>query len=337
MKRIVLIVLTAVFVMEVVSASGATDRSQKSLKHFEFLPAVDYRFGETEYVLDAYGFDSLGRTIYVKSQLEFPLDGFSVGGALRYTVDPQNPMPWVIRVGVSTNLTEPKGIMRDRDWTNYWSDVYLPAVIEVSNTESDVTMNSVSLEAEVSKVIATNDKTEFRLFGGFRYQWFDQEVIGFKGYQYNPRGDTMVTFDVPGLRGIDYTVSFYIPNAGLGAAMSLGEKASIAAHGAYALVIAKDRDDHLLRKKLSTASVTGNGFIGGADVTIEMSRGRATPVYLTLSGEFVYLSASGTQTQMYYGDDPSYPGDETGESQPGIPHVIHSTQGRVGMEIGMRF
>jgi len=326
------------FVLALASGSlSAAGLTQRSSKQFEFAPGVKYSLGETEYILEAQGIDTAGNRIYVKSQLEFPLDGFMVGGTMRFTVDPLDPKPWFIEAGAFTNLTDPKGVMRDRDWSNSWQspsgvDVYLGSVMEVSNTESDAQMNSVLLNFRFGKAVAMTEKSEVDLFAGFRYHRIDQKIIGLKGFQYNTDGDSLFYFDLPGLRGIDYTINYYLPHAGIEGALALGENASMKAHGAYAIVLVNDRDDHLLRQKISTSSLTGNGFIGGGEITFAMSRGRKTPVYLTLSGEFAYYSASGTQTQEFYDNDPSTPPKISG-----IPYTIHSTQGRIGMDVAFRF
>ncbi len=281
--------LLAVLIIAAVSVSAQTAPIPVKSVQIEILPAVKYSLGKTDYELEGYAFDTLGNRLYIKSKLDFPLDGVVVGGALRLTLAPTEPLPWIVRVAAYTNVNDPGKKMTDKDWSNLWfdtlgQDVYLPRIIEVSSTESDAQMTSILLEGELSKGVSKAFSGEIRLFAGFRYHRVNQKLFGLKGFQYNVEGDSLRYFDAPGLHGLDYRITYSLPHAGLELNLPLGPKGSMALRGAYAIAMISDRDDHLLRKKLSTSDITGSGFIGGADLTVAMSRNNSRPNFVSLTG-----------------------------------------------------
>ena len=174
------------------------------------------------------------------------------------------------------------------------------------------------------------------LWGGFRYQKIEQNIIGYEGWQIDTDGARHTVSGIE--RGIYYRVTCKSPHLGLRSNVELGPHTDISAKAAFALVWASDFDDHLLRNKTATADITGHGFISGVSLRHQMPSTGTMQPFFELVGELVYLHASGGQTQSWYGDDPASPDDDdTGTSLSGIPHEINSQQVSIGLRVGLGF
>jgi len=335
-----LIVCAVVLVVGFVSETTAQPKFTSHL-------STDYNLGETEYILDVSGFDSLGQRLRIKSQLEYPLDVFMLGGGVSVVWDPQNPLPWDSKIGVSFNLNDPGGAMADRDWTNEWQGVRLNEFTEVSSTESSAEMNSVTAFAEFGKTVVANPGLQVRLFAGYRYQRIDQELYGLEGWQLSRVVGTdslrLLEFDIEDIKGLTYEVTFHMPHAGLEATLPFGGSVALSGKAAYAPVIASDKDEHLLRNFQTQADITGHGVIGGAVLRFFPEGPGSGKPFIALTGSFTYLTASGTKTQTWYGNEIGRDPDtgeeiivvEAGTRISGIPHDINSTQGQIGIELGV--
>jgi outer membrane protease len=317
--------------------------------HWTLKPSFQIGLGHTKYVLDITSRDSLGREIRTKSELVYPLDVFMPGLILDVTWNPYHPRPWDSRIGVWTNVTDPAGTMTDRDWSNYWRDIYLPDFREVSSTESDAEMHSVMLDVEIGKVIVAEPKLALRGFFGYRYHWIDQELFGITGWQLvRPVGSTSlqrIEFDIPDIRALTYTVRYHLPHAGLEILLPIGDSIRLSGRAAYTAVIVSDQDEHVLRNFRTNADLTGHGLMSGAEIRFFLPGIDPRRLFVSVSGEFVYLSASGTKTQYWYDDemgiDPNT-GEEVVRVPAGyritrIPHDISSVRGQIGAEIGIGF
>ncbi len=313
--------------------------------HFFFAPSVRYTFGETEYVMDIRQIDGELGVLKLKSQLEFPLDGVLAGGTVGLHIARNNRPLWRFELGLWTNANNPGGTMYDHDWANFYTGTYE----KFSYTESDVEMNSLLIDLRGAYAIHSRPTWDLSLTGGYRYQHIYQDVIGFAGWQLDPETFERNYFDFENLLGITYEINYHLPNVGLMLNADLGQRATLAVHGAGALAIASDEDDHVLRKKISTADMTGWGLLSGASLDYAPGGSAAPGFFISLSGGLDYFSASGDQTQYWYEDetiDVYNPETEQWEEEvvveagtrlTGIPHDITSLQFHTGLKVGFRF
>ena len=94
------------------------------------------------------------------------------------------------------------------------------------------------------------------------------------------------------------------------------------------LIYLQDRDDHVLRNKLSTAR--GFGFGGEGDVVFSYSWGENESYrpYVSLTAELKYIWANTDQTQEWYDS-------ETERRYTGITHIVESLQGDLSLSAGV--
>lgn len=325
MKRNLLI--TFAFVLSLVQ----TLLAQSKVK-FTVAPQLSQNFGLTEYIMDI----SLpyNEGIYVlKSQLEFPLDVVMAGAAVGLHSTRETLYTWSIEGSYFTNIDNPGGVMKDHDWE---TDTATWRVEKFSYTESRAEMKSTLITVEGYLRVLQRQRFGLDLWGGFRYQKIEQDIIGYDGWQIDTNG---VRHTVSGIeKGIYYKVTYKSPHLGLRSNIRLRHHTVISAKAAFALMWASDFDDHLLRNKTATADITGKGFISGVSISHQMPRTGKIQPFFELASEFVYLHASGNQTQRWYGDDPITPDDDdTGTILSGIPHEINSRQVSVGLRVGLGF
>mgnify|MGYP006312806161 FL=1 len=119
-------------------------------------------------------------------------------------------------------------------------------------------------------------------------------------------------------------------------------------------VYAYDRDDHILRKKLSTASGFGIGIAASLRGVFELdeaaagggaapgggtsARGENGPIpYVAMGSEYSYLYVPAEQTQEWYGDEQATAADDTGTVISGLSHVITSSQFVITLSAGLRY
>jgi len=325
MKRNLLI--TFAFVLSL----GQTLMAQSKVK-FTVTPQLSQNFGLTEYIMDI----SLpyNEGIYVlKSQLEFPLDVVMAGVTVGLHSTRDTLYAWSLEGGYFSNIDNPGGVMKDHDWE---TDTTTWRVEKFSYTESRAEMKSTLITVEGYLRVLQRQHFGLDLWGGFRYQKIEQDIIGYDGWQIDTNG---VRHTVSGIeKGIYYKVTYKSPHLGLRSNIRLRHHTVISAKAAFALVWASDFDDHLLRNKTATADITGKGFISGVSIRHQMPRTGKIQPFFELASEFAYHHASGIQTQSWYGDDPITPDvDDTGTILLGIPHEINSRQVSVGLRLGLGF
>ena len=302
---------------------------------------VQGSFGGAAYDLSA----PVDVTTDVLSRLEFPLDGFSaVLGARLAVLDEVRGVQgrealagraaWLFNVEASISVTPPAGSMRDYDWLKVQGYPQIP----FSYTESDVEGTTIGVEGQAAKRMGRAGGLSWYLAAGYFFQHIAQDVLGYTGWQYVWNGGAYDLYVIYGTeKALTYELTLHAPMVGGFGVLAVGPRLTLEASAFYLLVLASDRDDHVLRYKLSTASGTGNGLRASlaARYALGDPRGTAQP-YLALEAQFLTLKVSTTQRQEWYGDDPGTPGDDTGTVYTGIDHVITSTQLRLVLAAGVK-
>lgn len=315
-------------------------------------PTLGSSFGKTEYIMDIQQpatdengdviVDAAGQPVIwrLKSQLEFPLDVVMGGATLRVELASDPDLLW-FEGGIYTNLEDPGGDLKDSDWQG------LSGILDYtqfSYTESAARMDNLVLNLEGGLRLFNPGQASISALAGFRYHKIQQDVVGYDGWFRTFDEATMSYSDEiflqsgSGLVGY-YEVRYQQIQLGLVSSMQLQPNLTGRLKAAFSPVWFEDYDDHILRRKEAVADGDGWGFVGqaGLHYGFDSGGGPFTP-FLDISAEYAAVSASGLQTQSWYGDDPaSQDIDDTGLSISGIPHEVNLSQINLLVMIGLSF
>jgi hypothetical protein len=292
--------------------------------------------GDTRYLMEIPG--SPG----ISSELVFPLNSLLEGvtfQGVRSGGRHDGGHNWSLEASIAVNLLAPYGTMKDSDWDMYPG---YPKIIW-SYTESDPTMLWLAASAAWKPVVAAGSWGKLEAVLGYRLHYMSQKEYGINGWQYID-DDTDLDTD-PDLWVVDdprlaltYWVLWNVPTAGLAVTLKPGPRVAVALEAGLAIPYVADQDDHVLRYKLSTAH--GLGLGGYADLSARYSWGKAQSrvhPYLSLAAGLLALKANTSQTQRWYGDDPSFDGDETGLVIRGVDHQISLRELHAQLAFGITF
>ncbi len=334
MKRVAYLHIISFLLMLVAIPSELTAQTNRTGEgrgsQFTVEPYTRVVLGSTEYILQAPG---------VQSRLEFPLNSLVLGVSGEYAVLRRGREEWRFNLSAGTALSGPWGLLKDHDW--YVVEDVPP--IKFSYTESEAEMFFFEAEAGVEKRLFTAREAGF--FGSLEYafQYISQDALGYSGWQYvqdpSPPVDDDYVYAIgvmnSDLLALEYTVLYH--RLAVGGVVRWRPYPSFELDLSLLpqLMYVMDRDDHVLRNKLSTAA----GFGGGVEGKLSLSyRWPGTPEYqsyVSLSGGLLYLRALTEQTQEWYGDDPGIAGDQTGRRDTGITHIIQTLQGHLTLSAGV--
>lgn len=334
------------FILLLVFTISSSARGQLE---FSLSPSFSMLSGGTEYSLRASGifvdssFTEVKQTI--ASLLEFPL-GSKFGG-FNFKLNPKfDRTRWQVNLSVHTSLTNPSAKMIDTDW-----DEALPYYTETkfSFTESDAELSMLNFNLELTYRVFKIKKTAVSFLVGVHYQKITQNIIGFDGWQ--KRLDANKVWSAPIFfssdePALDYEIKFTQPQVGILTAIEFSPQFITSAKAAFAPVFYSDRDDHLLRHKLSTSSGDGNGFLGSLNATYHFKNNPDIKRYfIALNIDYFWANPQGKQKQVWYDDELRYNREEDiyevavpkGTVIGGIPHFIKSSQTMLSLQIGISF
>ncbi|MFH1372993.1 MAG: hypothetical protein ABII79_04280 [bacterium] len=286
--------------------------------------------GYTQYEMDLRGMTDTGLAV-LGSRLEFPVDVAMAGCRIRFQMTTKGGNVWWLEGSVFASLDNPGKVMKDTDWSKRLPN----RAIDDFYTESPVEMKSILMTLEGGRRLLQRGYVNLSAWGGLRYQHIHQDINGWDGWYLD---SNLVRYDWRGtLHGIVYKVTHIQPHLGLLADIAPDGDISLELRAAYAPVITSDFDDHVLRNKIAESSLIGHGVLSGVKLRFLLCPSRHRPT-LELTGDYLYLHASGDQQQTWYGDDPMTPGvDDTGRKVTGIPHEISSRQASIGVSLGLVF
>jgi len=223
--------------------------------------------------------------------------------------------------------------MTDGDYDDYAG--YPPLLW--SYTESNVAMRSLFASAGVARRLLSAGAVELFAEAGYRFQYIYQEALDYSGWQLTWNETTsewevyLVSYPDTALT---YRVFYHLASLGGLAHIGIAPRLEIGAQASFLAVLASDKDDHVLRTKLSTAVGAGIGYLAGLSVRYRFHDRGGSP-YLDLSAELLGARVRTTQTQEWYADTAGEP--PPGTVYTGIPHIITSTQGRITLQLGRHF
>lgn len=287
--------------------------------------------GDTRYLME-----EPGSPYGVSSELVFPLSTLRTGATLRGEF-PGRGRGWAFELSAAGNLLPPFGKMEDYDWWMYEGVPKVP----FSYTESDARMRWVSVEASWEPVLARGGWGRLSALLGYLFQFMYQEILGYQGW-YNDDdldgvADGYYTQSGTGT-ALTYWVMYNAPTTGLALTLTPTAGWAVTIEGGLALPFTSDRDDHVLRNKLSEAFGLGIGAFAGLETRIRWGNPQARRhPYLLLSWRWLGMRANTRQTQAWYGDDPGTAGDDTGYLISGVDHQISTRQSAVLLAAGVEF
>jgi outer membrane protease len=330
MARIGACLLACVTTVAAAGAAAAGDRN------FDLWLRSGILRGDSTYTIGGTFADNQGDQGEIRdplSELKWPLDVVvaSLGGqaeAGRFS----------LRGEVMKNATDNAGDMEDSDWGVYYDlsdgdpafSPYSKDVFSTSGTDLDLLI--LDVRGRYSVVQGPQFSATVGL--GLRYQKFS--LVASDVHQYSP---TFYTYGLDGVftsdpfaadvsgPGIDYEVTYTIPFAELSVLYRFGAMLRLEGSLGYSpFVQASDRDDHLLRQKLSEGSDTGSAWL--LDLTLRL---QATKHWFAAGGvSGLFIDPSGTQQQSYYG------GEYVGY-QATLDQTLRSSQICSSLEVGFSF
>lgn len=322
--------LAGVLLLGVAGPAAADD------SHFDLRLGLGLLGGDSTYTIGGEISDNQGNHGYLRdpiSELKWPLDVVlvSLGGRAEFG-------RFSVRGEVAKNATSDAGDMEDSDWGVYYdlsdgNSFFSPTSKDIYSTSS-TDLDALIVDARGRYAVWRGSWFSTAVGLGVRYQKFS--IVASDLDQYSP------TFKAYGLDGffpsdpfaavvqgpvLDYEVTYTIPFAELSGRFQFGSLLSLeAALGYSPLVTAKDRDDHLLRDKLSEGSGSGSAVLFALELRLQLSR----HWFAAAGASGLFIDTSGTQEQRFYA------GEDAGYALT-IEQTITSSQARGSLEVGFSF
>jgi outer membrane protease len=236
-----------------------------------------------------------------ESKLEFPLGtyllGFNFGWGYK---NEQNQEKVKLDIKWLTNVGDGNGIMKDSDWID--DDATFLGISGYNHpgkdiySESEIKLRATIIDINVVYNFWPNKNISIGPMAGFRYQLFKYDVknteqVGYDSYA------TDYTASVHGAT-LEYKVNYYIPYFGLSSNLQFGRRFKTNLSFGYTpWASADDKDDHLLRYKLSKAETDGYAYLANLNLNWNFM----THFYLSIGSEYLRIHTTGTQHQSFYG------------------------------------
>lgn len=335
MKRILALTLLSIALWTcsgVYHAAQAAQPFQQNAIDYAFGYGIGYVNGNTLYHISVY--DATGG---IESELEFPLNTVLFGlegGYVSKNAKGQDEF----RIGLQwfTNMESGSGKLKDSDWLTDNFDIQAPPsppyppnsgyphpCLDIYS-ESDIALKANIIDLRGSYNNWISDNLSIGPLGGFLYQ----------NYQFDASNVNQVGFGpwAPGYTGsasglvLTYEVTYTIPYLGVHSEIQFDGHFQTIIDLAYSpWASAEDKDDHLLRQKVSKASTTGNAYL--AAVTVQWDIGDND--FFLIRGQYLKIDTTGTQTQTFY--------DGSGDVFTGINDKITSKQISASVLLNHRF
>ena len=325
MKRILALTLLTIALWTcsgVCHAAQAAPPSQQNASENTFGFGIGYLNGNTLYHISVY--DATGG---VESELEFPLNTilFNLeGGYVSKNVKGRD----VFRIGLqwSMNMGSSSGKLKDSDWLTDNFDIQAPPSppnppnsgyphpgLDIYS-ESDIALKANIIDLRVSYTIWHSTGLALGPLGGLLYQNFQFDASNVHQVGYGPYNIPAYTGSVSGLV-LTYEVTYTIPYFGIHAEIPISKKFQAVVDLGYSpLAAAEDKDDHILRNKVSRATTTGSAYLAAITAQWDIED---NDLFL-LRGQYLEINTTGTQTQTFY--------DGSGDFFSGINDKITSEQ-----------
>ncbi len=288
-----------IFVVLAVLCAVAIPRACLSSELFvEMGPELGYTAGDSTYHISFEEPWALGG--HGESELQFPIANVMAGvKVIAGTTYGKNSRKSKGRLcfRLLKSIDKDAGIMKDSDWIEN-DAAFGKAAHEGKDlyTESDAELEGMLFDLIWAYHFSLGPNWALGPMLGFRYEKLQYEIYGYRGYYW--------TEPVYGQgRVLDYQVIYKIPFIGLSSETLLGGNNQLFLSmglGYSDWVEARDRDDHLLRFKLSEAECEGVAYL----LTLNLDWRFYPRWVLGVGAEYVDIDTSGKQHQRFY-DGPS--------------------------------
>jgi hypothetical protein len=288
---------------------------------------ADMGFGSAAYDLKA---ENSGNNVY--SRLEFPLTSIypSIQFALDYSVD-GSVADWQGLAELTINLTSPQGFFLDYDW---WESPGTPRILW-SYTESGTSLQYFLARLKIDRFISKINANDLSVYfhGSYSFERMHWTANNLSGWQYDWNGSSYDLFSIKQTKkALTYELIIHSPSIGLLFVNRIVQNLFLNLSTDFLIPIMFDRDDHLLRNKLSTASGIGVGYECAGDLRWNFKRARSRlTLFVGLHASVRSMYIDSKQRQEWYGPDGSTP---AGTVLTNIGHVITFLQSTVGITIG---
>jgi outer membrane protease len=194
--------------------------------------------------------------------------------------------------------------MKDSDWLTDNVDIVNVGATHPGKdiySESDIDLSATIFDIHALYSLHPVSSFSIGPVGGFLYEHFHSDIsntsqIGYGPYNNPPNGSPSYTGVVLG-KTLDYEVTYKIPYLGLHAEKRLGDSFQAGMEAGYsAWADAEDRDDHVLRSKLSTGTATGTAYRANLSARWDIS----DTDFFQLTGSYMKIRTTGTQHQYFY-------------------------------------
>jgi outer membrane protease len=314
-------------------AAQAAQPIQQGSSDNTFGIGIGYLNGNTLYHISSYDTSGSG----IESELEFPLKTILFGLEGGYiSKDDKGRDAFRINLQWFTNIDNGSGKLKDSDWLTNDLDIQAPpSPPNPPNSgyphpgkdiysESDISLKANIIDIRGSYNNWISDTLSVGPLGGFLYQKFQFDASNVHQTGYGPYSP-WYTGTVPG-KVLTYEVTYAVPYFGIHSELQLTRTFQAAADVAYSpWAAAEDKDDHLLRKKVSRGSTTGKAYL----VTLFAQWDMKDNDSFLVRGQYLKIDTTGTQTQTFY--------DGSGAVFTGIDDKITSQQTSVTFLFSHRF
>jgi len=276
-------------VLAVVAASLLSVRDAKAEKpRFEVEGVSAYGVGYVAYEISASSFRNT-----VKSRLEFPIDGFYIGANADYNIGAQLFGMTNLTVGLKllTNVTDPGQEMNDYDW---WNGRL------VGNTESDAEASSYIVDLSIKGDLVYRHDFILSGIAGLRYESYEFDIYGVDGYYLPPIGDGSDVFLSADNHVLAYEVNHSWVYGGIEGRVIMTDSLVAEGSGVVGLGLIDDRDNHILRGKISTSEyISISSKFSGYMIWYLAPPEAERRFYLKAGGEIYIMAGNGEQDQQF--------------------------------------
>jgi hypothetical protein len=287
--------------------------------------------GTTNYDINFYEPNPYTGRIDYESKLEFDLNTtlLNVGIEMGLLDD-----KLIFNGTYSASMTENGGNMRDRDWaSNDYINSYYDELMGDTNSDVDSKLKMYDFSAEWRFVeLGRNVKIKLKTILGYnRQQWGTFAAKNLEGYYsglFSATGYREYVNDSYYSDILTYEVTYDMYYTGFGADFKFTDNLCLKTLVKVGYVDAKDKDDHILRQKISTGKTDGSM----AALNLNLDYRLTSHFTISVFTEVTAIATKGKQTQYYYDENHNLT-DFIAE----IDDKITSAQVNTGFKVGFDF
>jgi len=303
-KQILIFLVIIVFIPGMLSAAD--------LPPYDIEVGIGLLSGDTTYQIGGKTVSSNNsvETIHFPlSELEFPINTFmlSISGTMEFSKRLTGSL------GLQTNAFDNSGKLKDSDWGvwhiggelpdgSYCDPLLCTADSLDIYSESDASLDALIFDINLRYKLQSHKskKASLDLFAGagYRYENFDYSVSNldqwypsfedYKGYDFGHEYESG--------RVLQYDVTYHITFIEAGASIDLFDKFELDASIGYSpFVYVHDRDNHLLRDKISEGALDGHAIFYSLNLTKQLTG----KWFFTVNVTYTDIKTEGKQKQYF--------------------------------------